>query len=201
MAGFKFLFDYGSPASYLAWKRLPAMAERTGATPEIVPILLGGVFKATGNAMPASVPAKGRWLNGDLALWARRDGIPFAMNPHFPINTVALMRGAVAADARGECAAYGDAIFDAMWRDGRNGGDPAVFAAVLGEAGLDAAAYAAAIETPEVKDRLRANTEAAVAAGVFGAPSFLVIDDTGGERLFFGQDRTGFVELALKGEL
>ncbi len=196
MASFKFLFDFGSPASYLAWKRLPQMEARTGATAEIVPVLLGGVFKATGNSMPASVPAKGRWLNGDLAIWAKRDGTPFRMNPYFPINTVALMRGAVAAQARGELAAYADAVFNAMWRDGRNCGDPAVFAEVLGEAGLDAAAYAAAIETPEVKDRLRANTEGAVEAGMFGAPSFLV-----GDRLFFGQDRTDFVEAALKGEL
>lgn len=196
MATLKFLFDYGSPASYLAWKRLPGIVARTGATLELVPILLGGVFKATGNSMPASVPAKGRWMNSDLALWARRDGTAFAMNPHFPINTVALMRGAVAADERGELVAYSDTIFDAMWRDGENTGDFAVLANLLTAAGLDATAYAAAIESPEVKDKLRANTEAAVAAGAFGAPSFLV-----GDRLFFGQDRTDFVELALKGEL
>lgn len=196
MATLKFLFDYGSPASYLAWKRLPGIVARTGATLELVPILLGGVFKATGNSMPASVPAKGRWMNSDLALWAKRDGTAFAMNPHFPINTVALMRGAVAADARGELTAYSDTIFDAMWRDGKNTGDFAVLGGLLTAAGLDAAAYAAAIESPEVKDKLRANTEAAVAAGAFGAPSFLV-----GERLFFGQDRTDFVELALRGEL
>ncbi|WP_199556014.1 2-hydroxychromene-2-carboxylate isomerase [Sandaracinobacteroides hominis] len=196
MAAFKFLFDYGSPASYLAWKRLPAMVARTGASVEVVPILLGGVFKATGNVMPASVPAKGRWMNGDLAIWAKRDGTPLTMNPHFPINTVALMRGAVAAEMRGELTAYSDAVFNAMWRDGRNTGDLAVLADVLTEAGLDAAAYAAAIDSAEVKDKLRANTEAAVAAGAFGAPSFLV-----GDRLFFGQDRTAFVELALKGEL
>ncbi len=192
----RFLFDVGSPTAYLAWKRLPGMAARTGATIEPVPILLGGIFKATGNAPPGTVAAKGRWMADDMALWARRDGTPFAMNPRFPINTTAMMRGCVAAAHRGEFQAYTDAVFAGMWRDAKDMGDLAVLAGVLADAGLDPAAYAAAIESQPVKDELRANTEAAVAAGVFGAPSFFV-----GDRLFFGQDRTDFVELALKGEL
>jgi 2-hydroxychromene-2-carboxylate isomerase len=196
MPTLRFLFDVGSPTAYLAWKRLPGMTARTGATIEPVPILLGGIFKATGNAPPGTVAAKGRWMADDMALWAKRDGTPFAMNPRFPINTTAMMRGCVAAGQRGEFQAYTDAVFAGMWRDAKDMGDLAVLAGVLAEAGLDAAAYAEAIESQPVKDELRANTEAAVAAGVFGAPSFLV-----GDRLFFGQDRTDFVELALKGEI
>lgn len=196
MPSAKFLFDVGSPTAYLAWKRLPGMRERTGASIDAVPILLGGIFKATGNAPPGTIAAKGRWMSDDMAIWARRDGTPFAMNPRFPINTTTMMRGCVAAQARGEFDRYTDAMFDGMWRDARDMGDLAVLAQTLTAAGLDAAAYAAAVEDQAVKDALRANTEAAVAAGVFGAPSFLVDG-----RLFFGQDRTAFVELALKGEL
>jgi 2-hydroxychromene-2-carboxylate isomerase len=106
------------------------------------------------------------------------------------------MRGALAAQDRGELDAYSTAIFDAMWKDARAMGDDAIVAGVLTTAGLDPAAYTAAAEDPAIKDRLRANTDAAIAAGVFGAPSFLVRD-----RLFFGQDRMDFVEAALKGEL
>lgn len=196
MATVRFLFDVGSPTAYLAWKRLPKIAERTGATIAYVPILLGGVFKSTGNAPPGTVAAKGRWMNDDMAIWARQDSTVLTMNPKFPINTTAMMRGCVAAQHRGEFHAYADAVFDGMWRDARDMGDPTVLAGVIAAAGLDAGAYAAAIEDQAVKDELRANTDAAVAAGVFGAPSFFV-----GDRLFFGQDRTQFVEMALKGEI
>lgn len=190
----QFFFDFGSPASYLAWKRLPDLQARTGVTFELVPMLLGGVFKATGNASPVTVPAKGAWMGRDLARWAERYGTPFRFNPHFPINTLRLMRGAIAAQARGELVAYADAVFDAIWQDQRNMGDPAEVAAALTAAGLDAAAYAAAGEDDAVKARLVANTEAAVAAGIFGAPSFLVAGE-----LYFGQDRMDFVEAALVG--
>jgi 2-hydroxychromene-2-carboxylate isomerase len=196
MATVRFLFDVGSPTAYLAWKRLPKIVERTGASVEHVPILLGGIFKSTGNAPPGTVVAKGAWMADDMAIWAKLDGTAFAMNPKFPINTTAMMRGCVAAGHRGEFVAYTDAVFEGMWRDARDMGDPAVLAKVISDAGLDAGAYAAAIEDQAVKDALRANTDAAVAAGVFGAPSFFV-----GDRLFFGQDRTQFVEMALKGEI
>jgi 2-hydroxychromene-2-carboxylate isomerase len=196
MATVKFLFDVGSPTAYLAWKRLPKIAERTGATVEHVPILLGGIFKSTGNAPPGTIRAKGNWMADDMAIWAELDGTAFAMNPKFPINTTAMMRGCVAAQRRGEFQAYTDAVFEGMWRDQRDMGDLAVLGGVIAGAGLDAGAYAAAIEDQAVKDELRANTEGAVAAGVFGAPSFFV-----GDRLFFGQDRTQFVEMALMGEI
>ncbi|MFM9937367.1 MAG: 2-hydroxychromene-2-carboxylate isomerase [Novosphingobium sp.] len=188
----QFYFDFGSPATYLAWKRLPDLEARTGVTFELVPMLLGGVFKATGNASPVTVPAKGAWMGRDLARWAERHGTPFRFNPHFPINTLRLMRGAIAAEARGELTTYADAVFDAIWQDQRNVGDPAEVAAVLTAAGLDAAAYAAAGEDDAVKARLVANTQAAVAAGIFGAPSFLVAGE-----LYFGQDRMDFVEAAI----
>lgn len=196
MAKLRFLFDVGSPTAYLAWKRLPKIAERTGAEIDYVPILLGGIFKSTGNAPPGTIVAKGNWMADDMAIWAKLDGTAFAMNPKFPINTTAMMRGCIAAQRRGEFQAYTDAVFHGMWRDQRDMGDLAVLAEVIAGAGLDPAAYAAAIEDQAVKDELRASTEAAVAAGVFGAPSFFV-----GDRLFFGQDRTHFVEMALKGEL
>lgn len=196
MAKVRFLFDVGSPTAYLAWKRLPKIAERVGAEIDHVPILLGGIFKSTGNAPPGTIVAKGTWMADDMAIWAKLDGTAFAMNPKFPINTTAMMRGCVAARHRGEFQAYTDAVFHGMWRDARDMSDLAVLAEVIAGAGLDPAAYAAAIEDQAVKDELRANTEAAVAAGVFGAPSFFV-----GDRLFFGQDRTHFVEMALKGEL
>jgi 2-hydroxychromene-2-carboxylate isomerase len=188
----QFFFDFGSPASYLAWKRLPDLQARTGVSFAYVPMLLGGVFKATGNASPVTVPAKGAYMSRDLARWAERHGTPFRSNPFFPINTLRLMRGAIAAQDRGELEAYGNAVYDAIWQDQRNMGDAAEAAATLAAAGLDAAFYAADADDDAVKAKLVANTEAAVAAGVFGAPSFVVAGE-----LFFGQDRMDFVEAAV----
>lgn len=190
----EFFFDFGSPASYLAWTQMPRIARETGAELAYRPMLLGGVFKATGNASPVSVPAKGRWMMGDLARWAQRWGVQFAFNPAFPINTLVLMRGAVGLQQRepARLAAYGDAVFNALWRDRRNLGDAAVLAQALGEAGFDAAAFEAMVADPAVKAALIANTEEAVARGVFGAPTCFV-----GEQMFFGQDRLDFVREAL----
>ncbi|MCG3190559.1 MAG: 2-hydroxychromene-2-carboxylate isomerase [Burkholderiaceae bacterium] len=186
----EFLFDFGSPATYLAHTQLPRIAADTGARIDYQPMLLGGVFKATGNRSPVEVPAKGRWMNDDLARFARRYGVPFRFNPHFPINTLTLMRGAVGLQMRQpeRFMAYVDAVFRAMWVDALNLGDPAVLAKALGAAGFDAAGFMALVSDPEVKARLIADTEAAVARGVFGAPTFFV----GGE-MFFGQDRLDFV--------
>jgi 2-hydroxychromene-2-carboxylate isomerase len=188
----EFLFDFGSPTSYLAYKRLPAMIQRTGARALHTPVLLGGIFKATGNASPAAVPAKGRWMNADLARWAARYGVPFTHNPHFPINTLHLMRGAAGLIGDERFTAYCDAVFDAMWREPRNLGDPVELEPVLRRAGLDAETFRALIERDEVKQRLKAATEDAVARGVFGAPTFFVDGE-----LYFGQDRMDFVEAAL----
>ncbi len=192
----EFFFDVGSPTTYLAYTQLPALAAACGATVAWRPMLLGGVFKATGNASPVTVPAKGRWMLGDLQLWARRWGVPLVFNPHFPVNTLTLMRGAVGVQLR-EPALFGrylEVVFGAMWRAPRNMGDAQVLAEVLREGGLDADRIGALAADPEVKAQLIANTDEAVARGAFGAPTFFV-----GERMFFGQDRLDFVREALTG--
>jgi len=190
----EYFFDVGSPTAYLAWTQLPKIAAETSAVIDWRPMLLGGVFKATGNASPVAVPAKGRWMNQDIARWARRYGVPFAFNPHFPINTLPLMRGATAVQMRrpADFLRYLDAIERAMWETPRNLGAPAVLAATLAEAGFDADELVALTSDPEVKARLVATTEEAVARGVFGAPTFFV-----GDAMFFGQDRLDFVREAL----
>jgi 2-hydroxychromene-2-carboxylate isomerase len=190
----EFFFDFGSPTSYLAWTQLPKLAAEAGAQLVWRPMLLGGVFKATGNASPVMVPAKGRWMNQDMARWARRHGVALAMNPHFPINTLTLMRGATGLQMRqpADFERYVDTVFRAMWETPCNMGDAAVLAQVLQRAGFDAEALLALVGDPEVKARLVATTEEAVARGVFGAPTMFV-----GEQMFFGQDRLDFVREAL----
>jgi len=190
----EYFFDFGSPTSYLAWTQLPALVADTGAELVWRPMLLGGVFKSTGNASPVSIPAKGRWMSGDIARWAARYGVPFRFNPHFPINTLTLMRGAAGLQLRSpeSFERYCRAVSEAMWQEGANLGDPAVLAATLARAGFDVEAFLALVGDPEVKARLVATTEEAVARGVFGAPTFFV-----GEAMFFGQDRLDFVREAL----
>lgn len=191
----EFWFDVGSPYAYLAYRALPRIAAACGARVDWRPMLLGGVFKATANHSPVEVPAKGRWIDLDLQRWARRIGTRFAMNPHFPINTLALMRGAVAMKARSdeEFQRYLGAVFEAIWCDGKNMGDPQVVAEVLAAAGFDPQQVFALASEPAAKDRLKADTEEALARGVFGAPTFFV----GGE-MFWGQDRLDFVAEALR---
>jgi 2-hydroxychromene-2-carboxylate isomerase len=197
MAGtLEFYFDYGSPYSYLADTQVEAIAKRTGAALVRKPMLLGGVFKSTGNHSPAELPAKSTWGSFDMPMWARFYGVPFQRNPFFPINTLALMRGAVAAQLDGTFAAYHPAIFPAIWVDGRNLNDIKEVASVLSAAGLDPVTFGNRIQGQDVKDRLKATTDEAVGRGVFGAPTSFV-----GDRMFFGNDRLPFVELALKGEL
>jgi 2-hydroxychromene-2-carboxylate isomerase len=190
----EFFFDFGSPTSYLAYTQLPKIAAERGAALRWRPMLLGGVFKATGNASPVTVPAKGRWMFGDITRWAQRYGVPFSFNPSFPINTLTLMRGAVGLQLRRPEAfgSYCDAVFTALWQQQRNLGDAAVLAATLAEAGFEADAFAALTADPEVKAQLIANTDEAISRGVFGAPTCFV----GGE-MFFGQDRLDFVREAL----
>jgi 2-hydroxychromene-2-carboxylate isomerase len=188
----EFLFDVGSPASYIAYRRLPEVAARTGATVEYRPFLLGGVFKATGNHSPAEIPAKGRWSSLDLAKFAKRYGVPFERNPFFPINTLHLMRGATGLLDDGRFMAYVEAVFDGMWREPKNLGDPAELIPVLHRAGLTGEEFQALTAREDVKERLKATTEAAVARGAFGAPTMFV-----GDEMFFGQDRLDFVEEAL----
>ena len=185
----EFLFDFGSPTSYLAYKQLPKIAARHGARIVWTPILLGAVFKATGNASPAMVPAKARYMNADLARFAKRYGVVLNFNTHFPMNTLPLMRGAVAYQATNQFDLYVNAVFDAMWAHPRNLNDQGEIAHVMRDIGVDPGDFVARIERSEVKEKLKANTEGAVARGVFGAPTFFV----NGE-MFFGQDRLDFVE-------
>lgn len=190
----EFLFDVGSPTAYLAWHRLKAIAARTGAPLQPVPILLGGVFKATGGSPPGTVAAKGRWMNEDMQRWAARDGITLAMNRFFPVNTIAMMRILAGLQDDDRFAAVADTLFAGMWQQGLNMADADVLAATLAAAGHDAAALLALAQSPEAKARLIANTEAAVARGVFGAPTCFVAG-----QMHFGQDRLDWVEAAAVG--
>ena len=195
MKSFEFWFDIGSPAAYLAWTQLPALCKETGAQAIYRPMLLGGVFHATGNHSPTEVPAKGSYMLDDLARFARRYGVPFNNNPHFPVNTLMIMRGAVGLQLREPARfdAYVRAMYEAMWVHAQNLNDPATVGAVLHAAGFDPAAMLALTQDAEVKDRLKAVTQEAVDRGVFGAPVFFA-----GTQMFWGQDRLDFVKEALQ---
>lgn len=191
----EFFFDFGSPTAYLAWTQLPAIAMEARA--EIVwrPMLLGGVFKATGNQSPVMIKPKGKWMFEDMARWARRYGVKLEMNPWFIINTLTLMRGAAGMQLRepDRFLKYVDVMYRAMWEKPVNLGDPAVVAATLKEHGFDPQAFAALVADPAVKQRLTDTTDEAVRRGVFGAPTMFV-----GDEMFFGQDRLEFVRDALR---
>lgn len=191
----EFWFDVGSPAAYLAWRRLPLVCAEEGAAIAYRPMLLGGVFQATGNHSPMTVPAKARYMTADLARFAQRDGTPFSHNPFFPINTLTLMRGAVGLQMQDEARMlrYVDAVYRAIWVEGRDMNDAAVVAAVLREADFDPQAVLALASDPDVKERLKAVTHEAVQRGVFGAPTFFV-----GDRMYWGQDRIDFVQQELR---
>ncbi len=189
----EFFFDFGSPYSYLAYKALPGIAAEHGAQIVWRPMLLGGVFKATGNHSPAETPAKGKWLQQDLRRWAQRYSVAFEHNPYFPVNTLTLMRGAVGLQAQGPLFhKYMEAIFHAMWGEPRNLGAPDELAAVLHRAGIAAESFQSLVNDPAVKERLKRNTEEAIARGVFGAPTFFI-----GDEMHWGQDRLDFVAAAL----
>ena len=192
----EFLFDFGGPNSYLAHKVLPEICARVSATVTYVPILLGGLFKLTNNQAPmmryAETPAKRNYEMLEFDRFVKAHSLPFSMNPHFPINSLYLMRGAVAAQHLGCFMPYVEAIMAAMWEDGANTGDLVVVKDVLDKAGLDSAAILTKAEEADIKAELMANTEAAVARGAFGVPTFFV----GGE-IFWGKERLAQVEAAL----
>ena len=194
MGAIRFYFDFGSPNAYLSHKVIPAIEQRVGQRFEYVPILLGGLFKLTGNQSPATAFAGIKNKLAYEALETRRfvarHGLTaFQFNPHFPVNTLQLMRGAVAAQEAGVFAAYVDSVFADMWERGRKMDDPAVIRAALDEAGLPAEELIRLSQTDAVKAALLRNTEDAVGIGLFGSPSFTV-----GEELFFGKDRLRDVE-------
>jgi len=190
----EFFFDYGSPYSYLADHRLNELRKRIGVEISYRPMLLGGVFKATGNQSPAQEPIDAKRNYNGLALRrsAAAYGAAFRGNEHFPINTLMLMRTAIASQRQGVFEAYHQAIYPAFWADGLDLGDQEVLASVLTGAGLDAATLAEVRGRDEIKAELRSNTEEAVARGAFGAPTFFL-----GDELFFGADHLFFVERAL----
>ncbi|SDI88474.1 2-hydroxychromene-2-carboxylate isomerase [Paraburkholderia phenazinium] len=190
----EFYFDVGSPAAYLAWTQLPGLCAQRGAELVYKPMLLGGVFKATGNASPAVIPAKGRYVEKDYERHASRYGVPLTINPHFPIITLHLMRAVTGVQMRHPERLDGllKAVFEAMWVDGLNLNESEVTVATLAKAGFGASEIEALANDPQVKEVLKQNTEEAVRRGVFGAPTMFV----NGE-MFFGQDRLEFVREAL----
>jgi 2-hydroxychromene-2-carboxylate isomerase len=191
-----FYFDFGSPASYLAYKRVRQLESEYDLVVHWMPMLLGGVFKATGNVSPVTVPAKGSYMvNQDFPRFAKRYNVPMQFNPYFPINTLNLMRGAVAAQSEGVFDTYADAIFDAMWQQALDLGQVHVVAKTLQEAGLDAMALLELSQDSAIKQTLIDNTNQAVDRGVFGAPTMFV-----GHEMYFGQDRLDFIEAHLKAD-
>jgi len=194
----EFLFDFGSPNCWLAYRTLPPILARTQARLQIEPVLLGGVFKATNNQSPiaafAAVKGKLAYEQLEMDRFIARHGLTqFRMNPHFPVNTLMLMRGLVAACAAGQGDAYIEAGLRGLWEEGLNLADPAVLAARLDRAGLDGAALIAQGQTPEMKAALVEATSRAVARGVFGLPTFFV-----GEEMFFGKERLAQIEEELR---
>ncbi len=194
MAKVEFHFDFGSPNAYLAHLVVPDVERRTGVKFEYVPVLLGGVFKMTNNRSPAESMAgiKNRLEYEVLERerFIRRHGIAqFTWNPFFPVNTLLIMRGAVAAQLEGVFARYVDAVFKAVWADQKKMDDAEVVREVLNQSGFDADSLLARAADPEVKDRLLKNTQESVARGAFGAPTFFV-----GNEIFFGKDRLRDVE-------
>jgi 2-hydroxychromene-2-carboxylate isomerase len=190
----EFLFDFGSPNAYLAHKVIPDIEKRTGAKFEYVPVLLGGIFKLANNRPPmiafGEVKGKMAYEMKESERFIRKHAITaFKFNPNFPVNTLSLMRMAVAAEKAGALMPYVEAAFHHMWEAPKKMDDPDIIRAALIESGLDADRLIAAAQTPEVKQQLMTNTERAVARGVFGAPSFFV-----GDELYFGKDRLGEVE-------
>jgi 2-hydroxychromene-2-carboxylate isomerase len=190
----EFHFDFGSPNAYFAHAIIPAIEKRTGATFNYVPVLLGGVFKLTNNQAPMvqfkDVKNKLEYQRLETQRFIQKHALRrFKMNPYFPVNTVQIMRGAVAAEMDGTFAAYVDAVFRHMWEEGRKMDDPEIICAALDASGLDGRRTLQRIQDQAVKDRLLNNTEASVTRGTFGSPTFFV-----GEEMFFGKDRLGDVE-------
>jgi 2-hydroxychromene-2-carboxylate isomerase len=189
-----FIFDFASPNAYLTHKALDGIRNRTGATFNYIPCLLGGIFKSTGNQAPfvafANVKGKQEYTRLENERFiARHNLTAYKMNPHFPMSTVALMRGLIVMEEAGKKEAYIEAVLKAMWEQGENMGDQEVAARVLTNAGFDGKAIMEKTQDPAIKAKLIANTEAAVARGVFGIPTFFV-----GDEMFFGKERLGQVE-------
>jgi 2-hydroxychromene-2-carboxylate isomerase len=195
MKTFEFWFDFGSPAAYLAFTQIPRIEKETGATAIYCPMLLGGVFQATGNHSPATIPAKGRYIFNDFNRFAKRYQVPFTNNPHFPINTLLLMRGASGMLNKHpeQFLTYCQAVLQAIWVDALNMNDPATVGVALHKAGFDPQKLMTLANDQATKDALKTATTEAVSRGIFGAPTIFV-----GSQMFWGQDRLDFVKEALQ---
>lgn len=193
----EFHFDFGSPNAYLAHRVIPDIERRTGASFRYVPVLLGGVFKATGNRSPgeafAGIRNKLEYERLETERFRRRHAITeFNRNPFFPVNTLRIMRGAVAADLDGALASYVAAVFHHMWEQPKKMDEPDVIRAALDESGINGGGMLARIDDATVKQRLIATTDASVARGTFGSPTFYI-----GKEIWFGKDRLRDVEEAI----
>jgi 2-hydroxychromene-2-carboxylate isomerase len=190
-----FFFDVGSPASYLAWTQLPGMCASHGAELVYRPMLLGGVYQATGNSSPVTIPLKARYWQLDYERHARRYGVPLNENVHFPIITLFLMRAVTGIQLRRpeQLQQLLGCVFKALWVDALNLNDPQLTADILKAGGFDPAEIERLAQDPETKAALKATTDEAVKRGVFGAPTIFV-----GDQIFFGQDRMDFILEALK---
>jgi 2-hydroxychromene-2-carboxylate isomerase len=194
MSGFEFHFDFGSPNSYLSHVVLPAIERRTDVKFEYVPVLLGGIFKATNNRSPieafAGIKNKFEYEQLEIKRFVEKHHIDrFKMNPFFPVNTLTLMRGAVASKLDGYFERYVDAVFYHMWEEPKKMDDPEVIRKALDASGIDGVKLLQHAQEPAVKEQLARNTEASVARGSFGAPTFFV-----GDEIFFGKDRLRDIE-------
>ena len=195
-ASVEFHFDFGSPNAYLAHLAIPSVEARTGVKFRYVPVLLGGVFKATNNVSPAvslrGIRNKPEYQRLETERFLRRYDVPaYIPNPHFPVNTLTIMRGAIVAEREGFFERYVDEVYEHMWAKQKKMDDPAVIAEALDETGLPADRILARVQDPAVKQQLIDNTESAVERGVFGSPSFFV-----GDELYFGKDKLRDVEEA-----
>ncbi len=188
----EFFYDYASTYSYLAHRPIEELAERHDAELVFKPMVLGFVFKATGNSMPAAVPAKAAYMVHDVRRWVRHYGVPFHMPSVFPVNTIRALRTAIAALEEGVFPAFHHAVMQAYWANDQDIGDGEVLTALATRAGLDGVRLVARTEELAIKDKLKANTDEAIRRGVFGAPTFFV-----GDQMFWGNDRLLFVEEAL----
>ena len=189
-----FIFDFASPNAYFVHQVVPEIESRTNAHFNYIPCLLGGIFRATGNQAPMITYANVRGKAAYDALeskrfMARHNITRFKMNPHFPVNTLLVMRGAIVAELDGRLPSYIDVVLHHMWEEPKNMGDPETVAAVLSESGFDGPAMLARTQDDGVKAKLMANTNAAVERGTFGVPTFYV-----GEEMFFGKERLGQLE-------
>ncbi len=185
----EFYYDFGSPTAYMAWTQLPKIASNANAKLIYVPMLLGGVFKATGNASPAFIPAKGKYMGNDLKRYAKKYAIQYKHNSFFPINTLNLMRGAIAAESLGLNEKYMETIFNGIWVEDLNMGDVSILTQQLKQNDINSDKIIELCQSDEIKNALKENTEKAVERGVFGAPTFFI-----GNEMFFGQDRLDCVK-------